>query len=57
MSLAARGSRKLTEGPEQKIVDPAELAEVRRQARIVYIKGLLVALVLTLAAFLLPMIP
>jgi hypothetical protein len=53
VGLAARGSRQL--GAEvEKIEDPAELAQVRRQARAVQVKALLVAVPLTLIALALP---
>ena len=55
MSLAARGSRKLTEN-EEKIEDPEVLAQVRRQARAVNVKSFLAAIPLTLIAFVLPML-
>lgn len=47
MGLSARGSRQLGDKVE-KIEDPAELAQVRRQARRVNIKSLLAAILLTL---------
>ncbi len=53
MALAARGSRQLGETVE-KIEDLAELAQVRRQARRVHIKGFVAALVLTAIAVALP---
>ena len=53
MGLAARGSRQLTDEVEQ-IDDPAELAQVRRQARRVQIKAVLAAIPLTLIALALP---
>jgi hypothetical protein len=53
VSLASRGLRKLGE-TEDKIEDDAELKQVRRQAQKVYLKSLLVALVLTLIAYLIP---
>ena len=53
MGLAARRSRQLTDEVEQ-IDDPAELAEVRWQARQVQIKAVLVAIPLTLIALALP---
>lgn len=56
MSLAARGSRKLNEGNEEKIENPEELAQVQRQARAVRMKALLAAIPLTLVAFWLPVI-
>jgi hypothetical protein len=51
--LAARGSRQLTERVEQ-IEDPAELAQVRRQARAIQIKSVLAGSVLTLIALAVP---
>ncbi|HEY5982275.1 MAG TPA: hypothetical protein VIU38_02290 [Anaerolineales bacterium] len=53
MNLARRSSRQLTDVVE-KIEDPAELAQVRWQARRVYIKSVLAALALTLLALALP---
>jgi hypothetical protein len=53
VTLASRGSRKFGEYEEQ-IDDEAELRQVRRQARRVILKGLLVALPLTLLAYFLP---
>ena len=53
MGLAARGSRNLT-GTVEKIQDEAELEQVRRQARRVNVKALLVAILLTLLALALP---
>ncbi len=53
MSLAARGSRQFGEKPE-KIEDPSELAQVRRQARWVNIKGLILGIILTAIALALP---
>lgn len=53
MALAARGSRQL--GPEEeKIKDAEVLAQVRRQARRVYVKALLAAIPLTLIALAVP---
>ncbi len=54
MSLAARGSRQFGEKPE-KIEDPEELAQVRRQARWVNIKSLIAGIVLTAIALALPL--
>ncbi len=54
MRLAARGSRQFGEKPE-KIEDAEELAQVRRQARWVYIKGLIAGVVLTALALALPL--
>jgi len=41
----------------EKIEDPAELAQVRRQARRVQLKALLLAIPLTLIALALPPVP
>lgn len=53
MSLAARGSRNMDNGVER-IDDERILAQVRRQARKVYIKSLLVAVPLTALVALVP---
>ncbi len=53
MSLAGRGARQLGDKVE-KIEDPAELAQVRRQARHVYLKGLVAGVPLIVIALLLP---
>jgi hypothetical protein len=53
VGLAARGSRKTGDTDEQ-IEDQAELAQVRRQARVVNIKSLLATLPLTLIGLMLP---
>jgi hypothetical protein len=53
VGLAARGSRQLGDDIE-KIEEEAELAQVRRQARRVRLKGLAAGIVLTLAALALP---
>jgi hypothetical protein len=53
VGLAARGSRQLGEEIE-KIEDPAELAQVRRQARRVRIKSLVAGLLLTGVALIPP---
>lgn len=53
MSLASRGLRNIFDR-EEKIEDPAELQQVRRQARRVILKGILVAIPLTLLAYILP---
>jgi hypothetical protein len=53
VGLAARGSRKLGD-KEEKIVDIAELTQVRRQARRVQFKAFLAAIPLTLVALVLP---
>lgn len=47
MSLAARGARNLDSGI-QSILDERELAQVRWQARQVYLKGIAVGAVMTL---------
>jgi hypothetical protein len=54
VGLASRSSRNLN-GTIEKIEDEAELAQVRRQARKVNIKALLMAIALTLIALGLPM--
>ncbi len=54
MSLAARGSRQFGDMPE-KIDDPEELAQVRRQARWVHVKSLIAGIVLTAIAVALPL--
>jgi len=51
--LAGRSSR-LISGKLEKIEDPAELAQVKRQARMVYIRAFVAAVVLTLLALALP---
>ena len=57
VALARRGTRKLAEDTEEKkIEDPEVLAQVRRQARAVNIKGILVAIPITLIAFVLPVL-
>lgn len=53
MGLAARGSRQLGDNIER-IEDVAELAQVRWQARRVQLKGLAVAIILTLLALAIP---
>lgn len=53
MSLVSRGLRNISDR-EEKIEDPAELQQVRRQARRVILKGILVAIPLTLLAYILP---
>jgi hypothetical protein len=52
--LASRSSRKLTD-KEEKIEDPAELAQVKRQARRVNVKSIVAAIVLTLITLALPL--
>jgi hypothetical protein len=54
VGLAARGSRRLGEQVE-KIEDSAELAQVRRQARLVSLKALAAGIALTLIALALPL--
>ena len=53
MGLSARGSRHIGNA-EEKIDDPAELAQVGRQARAVRIKSLVAGLALTIVALALP---
>ena len=53
MGLSARGSRQLGDVVE-KIEDPAELAQVRKQARRVNIKSILAGIALSLLSLLLP---
>jgi hypothetical protein len=53
VSLASRGLRNISD-KDEKIENPAELKQVRRQARRVLLKGILVAIPLTLIAFMLP---
>ena len=53
MSLASRGLRNISDRNEE-IADPAELRQVRRQARRVILKGILAALPFTLIAYFLP---
>ena len=53
MKLAARGQRDMDTGP-QTIADRAELAQVRRQARAVYVKAFVSAVVLTAVAMMIP---
>lgn len=53
VALAARSERKLGERTEH-IEDPAELAQIRAQARRVQLKALAAGAVLTLVALLLP---
>jgi hypothetical protein len=51
VKLAARGQRDMDTGAEA-IADAAELKQVRRQARAVYTKAIVVAAVLTTLALL-----
>jgi hypothetical protein len=53
VALASRGARKIGQ-QEEKIEDEAELKQVRWQARRVILKGVLVAIPLTVLAYLLP---
>jgi hypothetical protein len=53
VSLAARGLRDL-DGGREAITDPAELAQVRRQARTVHVKSFLLAAALVALALLIP---
>jgi hypothetical protein len=53
VSLASRGLRKLGDSEEQ-IEDEAELKQVRKQARVVLIKSVLAAFVMTLLILLIP---
>jgi hypothetical protein len=53
VKLAARGQRDMDTGP-QAIADRAELAQVRRQARAVYLKAFVAAALLTAVAMVLP---
>ncbi|HKY56332.1 MAG TPA: hypothetical protein VJM08_18590 [Anaerolineales bacterium] len=53
MSLASRGLRNISDRNE-KIEDPNELRQVRRQARRVMLKGILVAIPLTLIVYIIP---
>lgn len=52
MRLASRGLRDMDEGP-QSISDSAELQQVRRQARAVYVKSVITAVILTAIALIL----
>ena len=53
MSLASRGLRNISD-KEENIEDKAELQQVRRQALRVVIKGVLVAIPLTVLAYFIP---
>jgi hypothetical protein len=53
VNLASRGLRDLDSGAEP-ITDPDELAQVRRQARRVYLKGLAAGVLLTALSFAIP---
>jgi predicted kinase len=50
--LASRGLRDMDNGP-QVIADQAELRQVRRQARLVYAKAFIAAVILTATAVIL----
>jgi hypothetical protein len=50
--LASRGLRDMDEGP-QSISDSAALEQVRRQARAVYVKSVITAVILTAIALVL----
>lgn len=53
MGLASRGQRDMDSGPEE-IRDDAELAQVRRQARTVHVRSLLLAAALVAVAMAIP---
>ncbi len=53
--MAARGLRALN-GKEEKIEDPDELAQVRRQARWVHIEAVLFGVLLTAISIFLPVL-
>jgi hypothetical protein len=53
VSLASRGLRNISDKEEQ-IEDQAELKQVRRQASRVILKGVLIAIPLTILAYLIP---
>ncbi len=53
MALASRGQRDMDAGPEA-ITDGAELAQVRRQARSVQLKSLLLAVTLVALVLVIP---
>jgi len=53
VGLSARGSRQFGDTPE-KIEDAEELAQVRRQARLVNLKAVVAGVVLTAVALALP---
>jgi hypothetical protein len=53
VSLASRGLRNISD-KEERIEDPAELVQVRHQALRVILKGALVAIPLTILAYLIP---
>jgi hypothetical protein len=53
VSLASRGLRNIND-VEEKIENDAELAQVRRQARRVYLKSVTAAIVITLLVLFIP---
>jgi hypothetical protein len=53
VSLASRGLRNISD-KEERIEDQAELKQVRRQALRVVLKGVLIAIPLTILAYLIP---
>lgn len=53
MNLASRGQRDLDSGPEA-ITDSPELAQVRRQARKVYMKSVVLAVSLSALVLMIP---
>ncbi|MCM2314216.1 MAG: hypothetical protein NDJ92_03570 [Thermoanaerobaculia bacterium] len=53
MALASRGQRDMDTGPNA-ITDAAELAQVRRQARKVHVKSLVVATALVALVLMIP---
>jgi len=53
VSLASRGLRNISDN-EERIEDPVELVQVRRQALRVILKGVLIAIPLTILAYLIP---
>lgn len=53
MALAARGSRNMDDG-EEKIEDSVVIAQLRRQARKVYLQSSLAAIALTALSLTLP---
>jgi hypothetical protein len=55
VSLSARGSRNLYD-KEEKIEDPAVLAQVQKQASVVRTKSLVAGILLTLLALVLPIL-
>lgn len=53
MALASRGQRDMDTGP-QAIIDAAELAQVRRQARMVRVRSVFLAAALVAGAMMIP---